>query len=112
LRLIFGVLSLLIVLAIVGTLGKKQFEALGLTGSTGTRAAAQGADVKAVSDAVLGRARDGGATIAVPGGVPGATAAPVDGSLPAVSRGIQNNVRDAANAALQQGANRSQAAGQ
>jgi len=106
-RLIFGVMSLLVVLAIVGTLGKKQFEALGLSGPASTRAAAQGAEVKAVSDAVLGRARDGGATIAVPGGVPGAVAAPVDGTLPAVSRGIQNNVRDAAAAALQQGANRS-----
>jgi hypothetical protein len=112
LRLIFGVMSLLIVLAIVGTLGKTQLEALGLSGRTGTRAADQGAEVKAVSDAVLGRARDGGATIAVPGGVPGATAAPIDGTLPAVSKGIQNNVREATNAALQQGANRSQSAGQ
>jgi hypothetical protein len=111
-RLIFGVMSLLIVLAVIGTLGKKQFEALGLSGQTSTRAASQGAEVKAVSDAVLGRARDGGATIAVPGGVPGATAAPIDGSLPAVSRGIQNNVRDAANAAVQQGVERSQQAGQ
>jgi hypothetical protein len=107
-RLIFGVMSLLIVLAIVGTLGKKQFEALGLLGeSTTTRAAAQGAETKAVSDAVLGRARNGGATIAVPGGVPGAVAAPIEGTLPAQSRAIQNNVRDATNAALQQGANRS-----
>jgi hypothetical protein len=106
-RLIFGVMSLLIVLAIVGTLGKKQFEALGLTGQTATRAAAQGAETKAVSDAVLGRARDGAATIAVPGGVPGAVAAPVEGTIPAQSRAIQSNIRDAANAALQQGANRS-----
>jgi hypothetical protein len=102
-RLIFGVMALLVVLAIVGTLGKKQLEAVGLTGQTSTRAAGQGADVKAASDAVLGRARDGGATVAVPGAV----AAPVDGSLPAVSKGIQNNVRNAAAAALQQGANRS-----
>jgi hypothetical protein len=109
-RLIFGVMSLLIVLAIVGTLGKTQLEALGLVGQTRTRAAEQGADVKAVSEAVLGRAGSGGATIAVPGGVPGATAAPIDGTLPAVSKGIQNNVREAANAALQQGANRSQQA--
>jgi hypothetical protein len=106
-RLIFGVMSLLIVLAIVGTLGKKQFEALGLTGQTATRAAAQGAETKAVSDAVLGRARDGAATIAVPGGVPGAVAAPVEGTIPAQSRAIQSNIRDATNAALQQGANRS-----
>jgi hypothetical protein len=109
LRLIFGIMSLLIVLAIVGTLGKKQFEALGLTGNSTTaqRAAAQGAETKAVTDAVMGRARDGGASIAVPGGVPGAVAAPVEGTLPQVSRGIQENVRNAAGAALQQGANRS-----
>ena len=104
-RLIFGVMSLLIVLAIVGTLGKKQFEALGLTGgsSTATRAAAQGGETKAVTDAVMGRARDG-ASIAVPGGMPGAVAAPVEGTLPAQSRGIQNNVRNAVGGALEQGA--------
>jgi hypothetical protein len=107
-RLIFGVMSLLIVLAVIGTLGKKQFEALGLTGqTTTTRAAAQGTETKAVTDAVMGRAREGGATIAVPGGVPGAVAAPIEGSLPAQSRGIQNNVRNAVNAAVEQGANRS-----
>lgn len=105
-RLIFGVLSLLIVLAIIGTVGKKQFEALGLNKTATTRAAGQGAETKAVTDAVLGRARDGAATVAVPGGVPGATAAPIDGTLPAQSRAIQNNVRDAAANALQQGANR------
>lgn len=106
-RMIFGVLSLLIVLAIIGTLGKKQFEALGLDRSATTRAAGQGSEAKAVSDAVLGRARDGAATVAVPGGVPGAAAAPVEGSLPAQSRAIQDNVRDATSRALQQGADRS-----
>jgi hypothetical protein len=106
-RLIFGVMSLLVVLAIVGTLGKKQLEALGLAGQTDTRAAAQGTEVKAVSDAVMGRARDAGATVAVPGGVPGAVAAPVDGTVAAQSRSIQSNVRNAVNAAVQQGANRS-----
>lgn len=107
-RIIFGVMSLLIVLAIVGTLGKKQFEALGLTGhNTAARAAAQGSETKAATDAVMGRARDASATIAVPGGVPGAIATPVEGTLPAQSRAIQSNVRDAVNAAVQQGATRS-----
>ena len=106
-RLIFGVMSLLVVLAIVGTLGKKQLEAVGLAGQTSTRAAAQGADVKAVSDAVMGSARNGGASVAVPGGVPGAVAAPVDGTIAGQSRSIQSNVRDAVNASVQQGANRS-----
>lgn len=84
-RLIFGALSLLIVLAIIGTVGKKQFEALG-SGVRGERA-----------------------TVAVPGGVPGAAPAPADGNLPAQSRAIQNNVRDAATNALQQGADRAAA---
>ena len=106
-RLIFGVMSLLVVLAIVGMLGKKQFEALGLAGPTSTRAAAQGADVKAVSDAVMGNAGNGGVTGAVPGGVPAAVAAPVDSTIAGQSRSIQSNVRNSVNAAVQQGANRS-----
>jgi hypothetical protein len=81
-RLIFGVMSLLVVLVIIGMLGKKQFEALGLSGQAATRAAA------------------------AQGAVPGAAAVPVEGTLPAQSKAIQNNVRDAANAALQQGADR------
>ena len=108
-RLIFGVMSLLIVLAIVGTVGRKQLDALGLTGRTATRAVDQGAETKAVTDAVMGRARDGGVTVAVPGGVPGAAPAAVEGSVPMQARAIQNNVRDATNAALQQGAQRAAA---
>ena len=77
-RLIFGVMSLLVVLAIVGTLGKKQFEALGLGGQTATRAA----------------------------DLPGAASAPVEATVPAQAKAIQNNVRDAVNASLQQGAER------
>ena len=78
-RVVFGVMSLLVVLAIVGTLGKKQFEALGLSGQTATRAA----------------------------GLPGATGVPVEGTtMPAQAKTIQNNVRDAAAAAMQQGADR------
>jgi hypothetical protein len=82
-RLIFGVMSLLVVLVIIGTLGKKQFEALGLSGQNAARAAAtQGITV------------------------PGATRAPVEGTVPQQAKAIQNNVRDAAAAALQQGADR------
>jgi hypothetical protein len=77
-RLIFGVMSLLVVLAIVGTLGKKQFEALGLSGQATTRSITQA--------------------------VPGAAPAPVEGSLPAQSKAIQHNVRDAVGSALDQGA--------
>lgn len=107
-RIIFGVMSLLVVLAIVGTLGKKQLEAFGLAGQATTRASTQGAETQAVTNAVLGRAREGGAaTVAVPGGMPGAMPAAVEGTVPMQARAIQNNVRDATNAALQQGADRS-----
>ena len=107
-RVIFGVMSLLIVLVVVGTLGKKQLQALGQMGSstrTPTDPAAQ-----AVTDAVMGRARDGAATIAVPGGMAGAAPATVEGTVPMQAQAIQNNVRDATNAALQKGVDRNQGA--
>ena len=110
-RMIFGLMSVLIVLAIISTLGKTQLEAYGLAKRTTTRAVEQGAETKAVTDAVMGRARDGAATIAVPGGMPGATPAMVEGTVPMQAQSIQNNVRDATNAALQKGVDRS-AAGQ
>jgi hypothetical protein len=107
-RLIFGVLSLLIVVAIVGSIAKKQLDATGLAGRTSTRAVQQGAEAQAVTNAVIGRAApgDGAATVAVPGGMPGAAPAAVEGTVPMQAQAIQNNVRDAANAALQQGAQR------
>lgn len=77
-RLIFGVMSLLVVLAIVGTLGKTQLEAVGLSGQAATRAA----------------------------GLPGVAPAAADATVPAQAKAIQNNVRDAVNASLQQGADR------
>jgi hypothetical protein len=84
-RLIFGVMAVLIVLAVVGTLGKTQLQALGLTGQ---------------------RAADAAKT-AAPVNSPGAVAAPVQGNIVQQSRSMQKNVRDAAAAALQQGADRS-----
>jgi apolipoprotein N-acyltransferase len=84
-RLIFGVMAALIVLAVVGTLGKTQLQALGLTGQ---------------------RAADAAKT-AAPVNSPAAVAAPVQGNIVQQSQGMQKNVRDAAAAALQQGADRS-----
>jgi hypothetical protein len=107
-RIIFGVMSLLIVLAIVGTLAKKQLHALGQIGTTTTRSPTDPA-AKAVTDAVMGRARDGAATVAVPGAMGGfADAAPavVEGTVPMQAQAIQNNVRNATNAALQRGVDR------
>ena len=111
-RMIFGVMSLLIALAIVGTLGKKQLQALGQIGSTSTRAPTDPA-AKAVTDAVMGRARDGAATVAVPGAMGGmadASPAIVEGTVPMQVQSIQNNVRNATNAALQKGVDRSNGA--
>ena len=76
LKAIFGLMGLLIVLAIIGTLGKTQLQALGLTRDATTRVKGQGAEAQAVTNAVMGRA----ATVAVPGGVPGAAPAPVEGT--------------------------------
>jgi hypothetical protein len=99
-RIIFGVLTLLIALAIVGTLAKKQLQALGqIGGTTSTRAPAD-PDAKAV-------------TVAVPGAMGGmADAAPaVAGStVPMQVQSIQNNVRSATEAALQKGSDRNNGA--
>jgi len=111
-RMIFGVMSLLIALAIVGTLGKKQLQALGQIGTTSTRMPTDPA-AKAVTDAVMGRARDGAATVAVPGAMGGmadATPAIVEGTVSMQAQAIQNNVRNATNAALQKGVERSNGA--
>jgi hypothetical protein len=84
-RLIFGVMAVLIVLAVVGTLGKTQLQALGLTGQRAADAAKSAAPVNS----------------------PGAVAAPAQGNIVQQSQSMQKNVRDAAAAALQQGADRS-----
>jgi len=107
-RAIFGVMSLLIVLAIVGTVGKKQLHALGQIGTTATRVPDDAAG-RVVSDAVLGRGGNGAATLAVPdamGAMAGATPAAVEGTVPMQAQAIQKNMRDATTAALQKGVDR------
>lgn len=105
-RIVFGLMSLLIALAIVGTLAKKQLQALGQVGNTTTRVPLD-SQTQAVSDAVLGRAHDGAATIAVPGGMPGAAVAPMgEATVPMQAQAIQNRMRDATTNALQQGMDR------
>ena len=101
-RIVFGVLSLLLVLAIVGSLGKKQLQALSGTSATRMRAAASDAGVAMPPSGT----RDG-ATLAIPGGMPGATAADVGGlTVPEQSRNIQQQFRDDTARALQQGVDR------
>jgi hypothetical protein len=101
-RIVFGVLSLLLVLAIVGSLAKTQLQALG--GGVGTRAstAASGARV----DPPPPGSHDG-ASVSIPGGMPGATAADTAGlTVPQQSQNIQQQFRDNTARALQQGADR------
>jgi hypothetical protein len=106
-RIIFGFMALLIVLAIVGTLGKTQLSALGLTNSATTRAVHQGSEAQAVTNAVMGRSATGtAATVAVPGGMAGAEAAVVDTTIAGQSRSVQNNVLNQTNAAIQKGVDR------
>lgn len=82
-RAVFGVLSLLIVVAIVGLLAKKQLQAVHNVGASLPPAQA---------------------------GTEAATAAPPASTVRAQSQQIQQRVLDDVNKALQQGANRNEAA--
>ena len=102
-RLIFGVLSLLVVLAIVGTVGKKQLQALN-SGTVTTRAST--AASQAGIELPPPGSRDG-ATIAIPGGMPGATAADTSTlTVPQQAANMQQQIRNDTVRALQQGADR------
>ena len=102
-RLLFGVLSLLVVLAIVGSIGKKQLQALNsgtVTTRTSTAASQAGIELPPPGS------RDG-ATIGIPGGMPGATAADTSTlTVPQQAANIQQQIRNDATRALQQGADR------
>lgn len=100
-RIFFGVLSLLVVLAIVGSLAKKQLEAVN---GVSTRMRAPTAEAGAETPPAGSR---NGATIGIPGGMPGATAADTAGmTVQEQSRNIQQQFRDNTAAALQQGVDR------
>jgi len=101
-RIIFGVLSLLVVLAIVGSLAKTQLQAL--NGGVATRAstAAQQANVELPAPG----SRDG-ATVGIPRGMPGAEAADTSAlTVPQQAQNIQQHFRDDTARALQQGMDR------
>lgn len=100
-RVIFGVLSLIVVLAIVGSLAKKQLQAVGAVGSAARTAAA--ASQAGVDVGALGHSD--GRTVAVPGGLPGAMTGDVSGlTVPQQSKALQDKARDDTVRALQQGA--------
>jgi hypothetical protein len=100
----FGLISLMIALAIIGSVAKQQLQALSSTGNAVARMS--GAASGASADMPLPGMREG-ATIAIPGGMPGATMADTTGlTVPQQSQNIQQQFRDATNNALQQGADR------
>jgi hypothetical protein len=106
-KAIFGILSLVIVLAIVGSLAKKQLQAIGGGASTARNAAAvtqSGAFAPPAGD------RDG-ATLGIPGGMPGAIAADPNGPTVAQqARSMQERARVNTERALQQGMQRNKQA--
>ena len=103
-RAIFGVLSLLIALAIVGSLAKTQLQAV--NGGIVTRNASAASQVAAM--AADPGSRDG-ATIAIPGGMPGAMAADTNGlSVPDQARNMQQKMRDDTVRAMQKGMDRNE----
>ena len=101
-RLIFGVLSLLIVVAIVGSIAKKQLQAL----APGANARLSTAASQAGVANPLPGSRDG-ATLAIPGGMAGAEAADPNAiNVPQQARNIEQQFKAATESALQQGARR------
>jgi len=107
-RAIFGVLSLLIVLAIVGSLAKKNLQAFG--GGSGGVVARQAAAASQAAALAADPSGDG-RIVAVPGGMPGALAADVSGlTVPQQSKALQDKIRDDTARAVQQGAERTQRA--
>ena len=103
-KAIFGILSLIIVLAIVGSIAKKQLQAV--NGGMSAQ------NAKAASEAGLpDSSRRDPATVAVPRGMPGAELADPNGlTVRDDARSIQQKARDDTARALQQGAQRNRQA--
>ena len=106
-KAIFGVLSLVIVLAIVGSIAKKQLQAV--NGGMATRNAAA-ASTAAAFAADPGAAD--GATRSIPGGMPGAVAADPNagGTVREQALSMQEKARADTVRALEQGVKRNQRA--
>ena len=99
-RIVFGVLGLLIVLAIVGSIAKKQLQALRTLPATPTAVVVPSGDAAAVAGAP---AREGGRLDAFPGTV---AADPNGLTVPQQSQNLQRQVADQVQRQLQQGAAR------
>ena len=95
--MIFGVLSLLVALAIVATVGKKQLQALSSSGVS-TR-------LNQMASVPQGSGDRDAAMLAIPGGMPGAVAAdPAGLTVPQQAQNIQQQFKQGTERALQQGA--------
>jgi uncharacterized protein (UPF0333 family) len=105
-KAIFGVLSLVIVLAIVGSIAKKQLQAVN-GGVMARSAAAASAAAAMAADPGM---RDG-ATHAIPGGMAGAVGADPNGATVAQqARSMQEKARADTVRALEEGVKRNQRA--
>ena len=103
-KAIFGVLSLLIVLAIVASIAKTQLQGTGNASSVAARSN------EAAREAAR-QAGDGSNRDSVILAVPGATSADPNGTTaPVQARNLENQVRDNAVRAMQQGMERNQRA--
>ena len=106
-KAIFGILSLVVVLAIVGSLAKKQLQAVG-----GGQSAARNSTAAVRSGAFAAPSGDrDGATLGIPGGMPGAIVADPNGPTVAQqARSMQDRARANTERALQQGMERNKRA--
>jgi len=100
-RMIFGVLSLLLALVIVGSLARKQLQAMRMLPSTASVASAVAGGGEPSRGAAGGER--GGRLDAFPGAV----AADPNMTVPQQSQSIQNQIKQDTQRALQQGAARS-----
>jgi hypothetical protein len=98
-RMFFGVLMLVVVLAIVGKLGKTQFESLG---SVATRVRSISPPAPDGQESNNAGPRDS-SIVAVPGGMPGAAPAGVEGTVGYQAKQVQDDFVKATNRALQSG---------
>ena len=89
-RMIFGVLSLVLVLAVIGSVAKKQLQALRLTGGAPTAAASAPGDRAGRFDAFSG-----------------AVAADPNMTVPQQSQAVQQSIREGVVNALEKGEQRS-----
>jgi hypothetical protein len=105
-RAVFGLLALLIVLAAIGSIAKKQLQAV--DGGIATRNATAASQAAAM--AADPGSRDG-LTSAIPGGVAGAAAADATGlTVPQRARSMQEKARADTVRALEEGVKRNQRA--